>query len=127
MTQTGRTLAIVVAVLAVLVFVGPLIMDGIMAPGMMGGYGGPHGWVWWPGFYRGTFPSGWAFGLALGLRGLVMLVFWGLAIAGVVLLVRWLAGQGSHAETALDVLKRRYAAGEVTREQYEQLRRELER
>jgi putative membrane protein len=30
-------------------------------------------------------------------------------------------------ETPLDILKRRYAAGEITREQYEQMRQDLER
>jgi putative membrane protein len=30
-------------------------------------------------------------------------------------------------ETPLDVLKRRYAAGEITREEYEQMRKDLER
>jgi putative membrane protein len=30
-------------------------------------------------------------------------------------------------ETPLDILKRRYAAGEITREEYEQMRKDLER
>jgi uncharacterized membrane protein len=30
------------------------------------------------------------------------------------------------SESALDIVRRRYAAGELTREQYEQMRRDLE-
>ena len=37
-----------------------------------------------------------------------------------------LAPPGSGQETALDALKRRYAAGDITREQYQAMRRELE-
>ncbi len=32
----------------------------------------------------------------------------------------------SGGESALDILKRRYASGEITREQYEQMRRDIE-
>jgi uncharacterized membrane protein len=41
------------------------------------------------------------------------------------------SGQGTHAEAApqgeslLDILKRRYALGEITREQFEEMRRVL--
>ena len=50
-----------------------------------------------------------------GVGGLVMmlmmLVFWGLVIAGLVLGVRWLAGQGHMArrDEALEILRQRYA------------------
>jgi putative membrane protein len=33
---------------------------------------------------------------------------------------------GPRAESALDILKRRYASGEITREQYQQMRRDIE-
>ena len=61
-----------------------------------------------------------------------MLAFWGALIVGVVLLVRW-AGGTAHApggdakDSALEILKRRFAAGEITREQFEQTRQVLER
>ncbi|WP_338669541.1 SHOCT domain-containing protein [Pseudodesulfovibrio methanolicus] len=35
------------------------------------------------------------------------------------------SGPESHAETPLDILKRRYAAGEIDKEQYEQMKRDL--
>ena len=42
---------------------------------------------------------------------LMMLVFWGLVIAGLVLGVRWLAGQGRAGERdePLQILRQRYA------------------
>ena len=65
----------------------------------------------------------------MGLGGLVMLTFWGALIVGIVLLVRSMGvGGGSPSHSApLDVLKRRYAAGEITREQYELMRKDLEK
>lgn len=68
----------------------------------------------------------WGFGMWLG--GLAMLVFWGALIVGAVLVVRLLGGlPGRDGRTSpLDILKRRYASGEITREQYEQMRKDLE-
>jgi putative membrane protein len=63
------------------------------------------------------------------LGGLAMLVFWGALIVGAILVVRHLGGgmPGSEVRTSpLDILKRRYASGEITREQYEQMRKDLE-
>lgn len=54
-------------------------------------------------------------------------LFWILVILGIVVLVKWLAGSGpsSSPGRALDILKERYAKGELAREQYEQMKREL--
>ncbi len=62
---------------------------------------------------------GWMWGLGMGLGGLMMLLFWGVVIAGIVLLVRQVGQGGSDSprETPVDVLKHRYASGEITREQ----------
>jgi len=63
---------------------------------------------------------------------LLMLVFWVLVIAAIVYFVRWAAGSGSRAtppsanESALEILQKRYARGEISREQYQQLRQDLE-
>ncbi len=59
----------------------------------------------------------------------MMLVFWGLVIAGFVVLVRVLTnrnvfGQPSQ-DSALEILRRRYAAGEITKEQFEEMKRTL--
>jgi putative membrane protein len=57
----------------------------------------------------------------------VMLVFWGLIIVGLVLGLRWLLTQGreSRSDTALDILRQRYARGEIDREEFEAKKRDL--
>lgn len=109
-----RPLLTVLAVVLVLVFGFPLIMaifmmggPMMMGPGMMWGWGGPN--PWWG-------IAGMVFGLAV-LVGLVLLVIWA---------VRQVAPPAGTAPRALEVLKERYARGEITREQYEQMRRDLE-
>lgn len=63
------------------------------------------------------------------LGGIGMFLVWALIIAGVVWLVQSLArGTGTGAppaESPLDILKRRYASGEISREQFEQMKRDL--
>ncbi len=74
-------------------------------------------WPWGYGFM-----GGW-----MVLWGLAMLAFW----AGVILLVVWGArriagcGSASHEHSALDTARERYARGELTREQFEQFKRDL--
>lgn len=60
-------------------------------------------------------------GAWMGLGWLTMLAFWGAVIAGVVLLVRALMRPRRDAAgtSALEILRHRYEAGEITREQYE--------
>lgn len=72
---------------------------------------------------------GWGFG---GLGLFFMLVFWAAIIVGIVLGVRWLVQQGRPAgvagagsDSALDILKKRYAQGEIDREEFEAKRRDL--
>jgi putative membrane protein len=67
----------------------------------------------------------------MGFGGIGMILFWGLLIAGVVMLVRWLGGSGAGAgprgsgRTALDILRERYAKGEIDQHEFEQKRRDL--
>ena len=81
-----------------------------------------HGWGW--GYFGGGNWMGW-------LGPILMLVFWALVIAGVVLLIRWLVAQGRSAggtgggRSPMDILKERYARGEITREQFERMREDL--
>ena len=78
-------------------------------------------WRW------GMHPMSWMWG-AWGLGMMVMmLVFWGLVIAGVVVAIRWLAGQGgrSGSDRALDILRERYARGEINKDEFEAKQRDL--
>lgn len=124
MDSTTRKLLIAFGVLLVVALGLSAVMGGMMGPGFMGAGQtgqGPFG----PGMMRG---HGWMWGLGMGVGGLVMLAFWGVVIVGVILLIQSLGGaSGSHwHDTPLNVLKRRYAAGQITREQYEQMRKDLE-
>lgn len=71
-------------------------------------------------------------GYGWGWFGLAhMLLWWVLIILGIVILVRWIARSPGHStwprdETALEVLKKRYAKGEIGREEFEQKKRDLE-
>lgn len=59
-----------------------------------------------------------------------MLAFWVLVIGGIWLLVRLLASGGERArreKTPIDILKERYARGEIDKAEYEQRRADLER
>lgn len=73
--------------------------------------------------WYGGWMSGWGW-----LMMILVVVFWLLVIGGVVWLVVWLAGRTnlrSTSETPLEILKMRYARGEITREEYERMRQEL--
>jgi putative membrane protein len=122
MRSENRALLIILGVLILLVLLMPMLGIGMMGPGMMGGFG-------WPGGQSGGWS--WTWGLAMGLGMLAMLAFWGAIIVGIALLVRSAVGAGGRQdsrteESALEILKRRYAAGEITREEYVQMRLELE-
>jgi putative membrane protein len=62
----------------------------------------------------------------IGLGMVHMLLFWILVILGIVVLVRWLAsGTPGGGPDPLDILKARYAKGEITKEQFEQMKRDI--
>lgn len=83
--------------------------DWHMGPGMMGGYG--MGWF-------GT---------------IFMLTFWVLVIVGLVFLIKWLIQttkkgpevMPSSSTRALNILKERYASGEIDKEEFEEKKRDL--
>jgi putative membrane protein len=58
---------------------------------------------------------------------LMMLVFWGLVIAGLVVGLRWLVGQGrlTSRDEALEILRQRYARGEIDQQEFDARRRDL--
>ena len=110
MDNTGRHLIIALVTLLIVALAISSTMGGMMGQGMM---------------WRG---GGWMWGVGMWLGGLAMLVFWSALIVGAILVVRHLGVvPGSEVRTSpLDILKRRYASGEITREQYEQMRKDLE-
>ena len=75
--------------------------------------GGAMSWMW----------GAWGVGMML-----IPLVFLGAVIAGVVLGIRWLVTQSgeSRSDSALEILRRRYARGEINREEFEARRHDLQ-
>lgn len=71
------------------------------------------------------------YGWGWGGMGFGMLLFWGLLIAAIVMLVKCSRGSGTcgkrdRDKSALDVLKERYARGEIERDEFEQKKRDLQ-
>ena len=129
--RLGRVGLIAVVVLVLALVALPIL--GMAGGGMMGwgGHDGPGGWAGWGG---GGAPP-WA--LALAFVG--KLLFTLALIFGAILLFRALLGghgfgpwahQGeapsAGRETALEILRRRFANGEITREQFDEMKRTLE-
>ena len=85
-------------------------------------YGGPWGWN------LGWFRFG---GFGLGILGFFIMFI------GVVYILRWLFGSSKYVESHyrkystnndkyLEILKERYANGEITREEFEKIKKDLE-
>jgi putative membrane protein len=70
--------------------------------------------------------NAWPFGMVLTFA------YWVLLVAGIVVFVRWAMQQGRGGapsqrgrDAPLDILKPRYAAGEISRDDFERMKREL--
>ncbi len=114
MQNTTAVLVIVLVVLLAVLLLGGFGMmgfgtmgPGMMGPGMMGGYG------------YGFNP----------FRAVLSLAFWALIIGGVTLLavyfVRNAKFPSASNESPLDILKARYARGEITKEQFDAIKGDL--
>ncbi len=58
---------------------------------------------------------------------LFMALFWVALVVGVVLIVKWLIAPGgtSREDSALEILKKRYARGEITKQEFEERKRDV--
>lgn len=82
--------------------------------------------MWWG---HNTF--GWG-GMLIG--GLMMLLFWGGLLAALWFVIRSATGSGKRQEgraergpdRAIEILKERYARGEISKPEYEEMRRDIE-
>ncbi|MEW6002355.1 MAG: SHOCT domain-containing protein [Nitrospirota bacterium] len=74
---------------------------------------------WWDSY-------GW--GIGFGLGWFLMVAFWVLVILGVIYLVKLITGgvkKEEKGEMALDILKKRYARGEISKEEFERIKDDL--
>jgi putative membrane protein len=64
----------------------------------------------------------------MGTGLLFMVLFWVFVIAGVGYLVRWLMGQGiaGRPESSLDILKKRYARGDISKQEFDAMKQDLQ-
>ena len=76
--------------------------------------------------WAGPWAGGWPF-LVVAL--VLKLVLWALIVTGLILAVRWLWRQNpsGHLSTPLEILRARYARGELSRQGFESMRQDLER
>jgi len=84
--------------------------------------------------WRGDWGHGMMGGWGMGwLGGIFMLVFWVLIIVGLVFLVKWLVQSsrsgspqgGGNGSRALEVLRERYARGEIDKQEFEEKKRDI--
>jgi putative membrane protein len=80
-------------------------------------------WEW----HWGPHPMMFMWGAGGVVMMLMMVAFWGLVIAGLVVGLRWLRSQGHapHRDEAEEILRRRYARGEIDKQEFETRKRDL--
>jgi uncharacterized membrane protein len=121
----NRGLVIAMVALVVLALIGPMIGGALFGSG---------------GMWENTDQAaGWALGLLVGFGGLSALALPASLIVGMILLVRWLGGSSTGpdrevqetdrgvGDPALETLRQRYAAGEVSQAEYKTVRQALVR
>ncbi len=71
--------------------------------------------------------DGYGNGMGYGM-GILGLIFWILVIIGLVLLIKYLwegGGARREQESALEILKKKYARGEISKEEFEEKKKDL--
>jgi putative membrane protein len=85
------------------------------------------------GYGQGVGPGMMGWGYGMGWFGMILMgLFWIAIIVGIIFLIKWLfvsAGTksygGDSGDSALEILKKRYARGEINKEEFEQKKRDL--
>jgi putative membrane protein len=107
--------AIYISFIIFLILLGPLSLFNYA----FAGWGNYNGWHMGPGMM-----GGWG-------MGWIMLLFWILVLVGLILIIKWLLQMTSGdkkltgASSATDILKERYARGEINKAEFEAIRKDL--
>ena len=70
----------------------------------------------------------WDYGWGMGSGWVFMIFFWVLVVLGIVYFIRIVmigAKKENSGDTALDILNKRYAKGEITKEEFEKIKNDL--
>lgn len=111
--MTSRDWSIVLLVILGIFVLLPILGMGFGGFGMMGGRG-----MMGPGMMGGWYGGGFRWG---------GLLFIALVVVGIVLIARGLLGRpAASSDGALEILRQRLAKGEITKDQYEELRKTLQ-
>ncbi len=69
--------------------------------------------------------DGYGYGYGYGMM-ILELIFWLLVLIGLVLLIKYLwEGGAKKEESALEILKKKYARGEISKEEFEEKKKDL--
>ncbi len=87
----------------------------------------------WRGYGQGMGPGMMGWGYGMGWLGMILMgLFWVAVIVGIIFLIRWLfvsTGSKGHVaaseDSPLEIVKRRYARGEINKEEFEAKKKDL--
>ena len=68
----------------------------------------------------------WWWGWGIGMMAM-MFLFWALVIVGLIVGIRWLLGKGKEekSDSAIEILRQRYARGEINKDEFEAKKKDL--
>jgi putative membrane protein len=68
----------------------------------------------------------WWWGWGIGMMAM-MFLFWALVIVGLIVGIRWLLGKGKEekSDSAIKILRQRYARGEINKDEFEAKKKDL--
>jgi putative membrane protein len=81
----------------------------------------------WRNYDQGYGPGMWGWRMMGFMGPFMMILSWIVIIVVIVLIVRWVKSSAGHVqgESALDILKKRYARGEITKEEFENMKKDV--
>jgi putative membrane protein len=71
--------------------------------------------------------DGYGYGMMVGGYWILWLLFWIIVLIGIVLLIKylWKGNAMRGGDSALEILKKRYASGEINKEEFEEKKKDL--